>query len=1231
MLDKINRYAHGFVAVPVICACSEAGVFDLLSQKKSLKSEEIVEHLAANSGHLMVALRLLESLSFLYRSQTQAYILTEQSQQHQIIPKALMSLYKYPFELYLKGEVEAEISSWINCSSRRWDTENSLLSDLLDGVLIIPLLLELKKQNLLDESKKIFNTLTNSLKQELSTLFINLGWAEEKTEGLYLTDIGRFMSDRALNLGTTASYAPMLSQMKELLFGNPQRVFQRDKTENERHVNRILNVIASGFQHEKFFADTDKIIISIFNQQPIEEQPSYIVDMGCGDGTLLKRVYKIIKQFSARGKVLTEYPIIMVGVDYNQEALDVTDKNLAEIPHQVIPGDIGAPEKLLEQLKAQGIDPEKVLHIRSFLDHDRPFIAPKNTEIAQARSLLDYKVVDVDPEGKLIPPHIAVQSLVEHLERWSSIITRHGLLLLEVHSLTPAVVKKYLDESESLHFDAYHAFSMQHLVEADVFLMAAAEVGLFSRKEVFRKYPKMLPLSRITVNHFEKREYQIRYATTKDIPSMLNCATVNQPANESLFEVLLKQNPRAHLVLEYQGDLVAAILTEVNNSTEVLEISEFLVRISVENCQALAKDLLEFVEQWGIVKPGIKEIDGLLKYHEAISNFQNSQWNQSSVLKEKFTEKVALHQLATLELCDLMAPEYELEAFAARWLLRVFQDMGVFLKEGESYLESELISQLKILSRYQRLFSALLQILHKRGILKIEKGRVLTLARCKSFAIQNVSSEVSAFHKYFSEKYPAHLSWLTVVKRCLDKYPLILRGEVDVNEVVFTDGDMELFAGLFLGHRVADYFNELLADGVCWEVEQRLLENRAQPIQILEIGAGTGGVTGILLEKLASYGEQIEFWFTDISSTFTRYGESKFKPFPWVKYQIFDIEKSIDVQGIKSESFDVVIANNVLHNTKLIHQTLNNSNSLLNTGGLLALLEFTQPIDILLYFGGLLQGFWLFEDPENRSEVVCLLNIPLWQKVLSDCGFDEIIPLGLPCEMHDLSKARESVIFARKHQVQAITFSEEIQQNLTENGKHGQTEIDSPSITSEESTSKLEIFEQECRKLLKSLLGVERMESLSADTPLMESGMDSLELLEFRAVIERKFGIKLKSTFFFSYKTLIAVAEYLLEKDSQTEIDSPSITSEESTSKLEIFEQECRKLLKILLGVERMESLSGETPLMESGMDSLELLEFRAVMERKFGIKLKSTFFFSYKTLIEVAEYLSKREDINLS
>ena len=100
----------------------------------------------------------------------------------------------------------------------------------------------------------------------------------------------------------------MLSRMTDVLFGDCFSVFNRDTLGHESHVDRTLNVVASGFQHEKYFADVEDIILSIFNQLPIEEQPKYVVDMGCGDGTLLKRVYETIRSKSARGKQLHQYP-----------------------------------------------------------------------------------------------------------------------------------------------------------------------------------------------------------------------------------------------------------------------------------------------------------------------------------------------------------------------------------------------------------------------------------------------------------------------------------------------------------------------------------------------------------------------------------------------------------------------------------------------------------------------------------------------------------------------------------------------------------------------------------------------------------------------------------------------------------------------------------------------------------------------------------------------------------
>ena len=50
--------------------------------------------------------------------------------------------------------------------------------------------------------------------------------------------------------------------------------------------------------------------------------------------------------------------------------------------------------------------------------------------------------------------------------------------------------------------------------------MAAAEAGLFSKGGFLKKYPHDFAYSRITVNHFERRDYRIRYAEESDLPAL---------------------------------------------------------------------------------------------------------------------------------------------------------------------------------------------------------------------------------------------------------------------------------------------------------------------------------------------------------------------------------------------------------------------------------------------------------------------------------------------------------------------------------------------------------------------------------------------------------------------------------------------------------------------------------------------------------------------------------------
>ncbi len=112
-----------------------------------------------------------------------------------------------------------------------------------------------------------------------------------------------------------------------------------------------------------------------------------------------------------------------------------------------------------------------------------------------------------------------MQSLVEHLNRWSAVVGKHGLIVLEVHCLEPMTIGKFIDKCESLHFDAYHRFSQQLLVKADTFLMVRGD-RLVPKPDTCNKYPKTLPFGRITLNHFMRREYCVRYAQEKDLPAL---------------------------------------------------------------------------------------------------------------------------------------------------------------------------------------------------------------------------------------------------------------------------------------------------------------------------------------------------------------------------------------------------------------------------------------------------------------------------------------------------------------------------------------------------------------------------------------------------------------------------------------------------------------------------------------------------------------------------------------
>ncbi len=566
MLDVLNRYAHGFVVVPVVLACRKGGVFAAF-EAGPRTAEKLSEELGANLGHLQVALRLLESLGWIDRRADGQFEANASLTKQRLVPDNLSTLMQVDMDAYLREGSGGLLAPWIEKVRARWNINDALLADFLDSMLVVPVLALLTKRGLLKElPQRDFADLPDRQREEVVSLLEALGWLEGSTGNYQLTAPGEFMFERAMNLGVAESYRPMLAAIDELLFGNAERVFILDASGHETHVNRSMNVKSSGFQHDRYFAEVEQILISIFSREPLSAQPRYVADMGSGDGTFLKRVYQTVREKTPRGKQLSEYPLTLIGIDLNQVSLDETSRTLSGIDHVVVAGDIGNPAKVVENLKALGIDPEGVLHIRSFLDHDRPYISPADQTSLAARSRARYLGAYADRQGNAIPPAAAVQSLVENLQRWAEVVTEHGLILLEVHCQDPMVVRAHIDQSESLYFDAIEGFSQQLLIEADVALMAAAEAGLFPRRDFFRKFPGFLPYCRITLNLFERRPYRVRLARLSDLPALLRLEEACWPKAMCVTDDELQRRIEAYAlgqwVLEIDGQIVGVVYSQ---------------------------------------------------------------------------------------------------------------------------------------------------------------------------------------------------------------------------------------------------------------------------------------------------------------------------------------------------------------------------------------------------------------------------------------------------------------------------------------------------------------------------------------------------------------------------------------------------------------------------------------------------------------------------------------------
>lgn len=487
---------------------------------------------------------------------------------------------------------------------------------------------------------------------------------------------------------------------------------------------------------------------------------------------------------------------------------------------------------------------------------------------------------------------------------------------------------------------------------------------------------------------------------------------------------------------------------------------------------------------------------------------------------------------------------------------------GSFFKAfsiGEWHLESSLFSKMEFDQRYRKLFHSFLGILSSEGMIERDRGMFKVVS---DYNLADLHEKKMQFRDRFLLNFPLFISNIQLLDHCILNYDKVLSGKTGHMEVLFSKGSLDLVGKIYNENDAAAFFNHFVADVILETVNLIIKSQNNKKVRILEIGAGTGGTTVEVLNKLSGLNEHLEYYYTDISKGFVNHGKVLFKEKrDLMEFIVLDIEGDITIHENLKESVDIIFASNVIHATKHIEHTLVNVNWLLKPQGLLVLNEITEINNFLTMTFGLSDGWWFYED-DMRLEGSPLLSKEKWCSVMLKAGFSN--PRG-----YSLARPFQSLILSEKFERKSAALKKE---TVTENLAIAAIE------NKDKPTSKINRtrIQEKLVNIVAELLLIE--ESVNIEQSFADYGIDSLLGVKLIDRINQQFNLSLEVTSIYQYPDVKSLGNYvseLLELNKVSGFDDTALLSTVTESSAPLFYKS-----------DRSYDIDSKFPLQEENLDT---------------------------------------------